>query len=259
VRAYGLTYHDVVPRAQRGESGFQGAGPDHYKVAPAALAEHLDALASAGRIPAPVRDSGGDGDRLFLTFDDGGASGLEHAAPLLEARGLRGHFFVTTSKIGAAGFLDPDGVRALHAAGHVVGSHAHTHAALTRLPSSEAAEELRRSKAVLEDLLGEEVDVLSVPTGYVNRLVLELAAAAGYRHLFTSEPWLQPRPVESALAYGRFAVTAGTPASRVVALGRGDRGAVWREAASWHGRKVAKRVAGPLYGSARRALLARGR
>ena len=64
--------------------------------------------------------------RVALTFDDGGASALDIAG-MLERRGWRGHFFVTTSRIGEPGFVGPDAVRELAERGHDVGSHSHTH------------------------------------------------------------------------------------------------------------------------------------
>ena len=83
-------------------------------------------------------------------------------ADLLEARGWRGHFFITTDRIGTPGFLTRGAVRELHRRGHIVGSHSGSHptrmAALTR---AELDREWRTSIARLSELLGERVKVAS--------------------------------------------------------------------------------------------------
>ena len=88
------------------------------------FATHLDAIAATGRAPvsAEAIDFARPGRHLLLTFDDGGTSAL-HAGEALAARGWKAHFFITTGKLGTRTFLDAAGVRALHAAGHVVGTH----------------------------------------------------------------------------------------------------------------------------------------
>lgn len=128
---------------------------------------------------------------------------------------------------------------------------------MTRLTAAEVDAEWRRSKDELEQLLGAEVDTLSVPRGYATLSILDAAAACGYRHLFTSEPWLEPREVGTALAYGRLSVTEVTPVSRVAAFARLSRTAVLREASLWYARKAAKAAAGPAYDRVRERLLAR--
>jgi peptidoglycan/xylan/chitin deacetylase (PgdA/CDA1 family) len=247
-----LAYHDVAAAGERAATGFTGPGPDRYKLEPAAFAAQLDAVAAAGGAGLLH-----DGRPVTLTFDDGGSSALGTIAPLLEERGWRGHFFVTTGRIGTPGFLDEDGVRELAARGHDVGSHSHTHPVLTRLSDELVAEEWTRSRQILEELLGREVGTASVPTGYYAERVARAAAAAGYATLFTSEPWLEPRRLGALELVGRFAVTAATPSARVAALAAGSRAALLRQSAGWQARKAAKLALGPLYGRIRHAALGR--
>jgi|SRR5215210_1866896 len=246
-------YHDVGLEA----TGFTGAGADRYKLTRDGFAAHLDAIAGDGRKPSLVTDSGGE-RRIALTFDDGGRSAATTIAPMLAQRGWHGHFFVTTERIGTPGFLDEDDIRALAAAGHVVGSHSHTHPVMTTLADAQIADEWLRSKAVLEDVLAAPVTVLSVPNGFYSERVGRVAAEAGYRHIFTSQPWLRPRPLAGALAYGRFSVLAATPAARVEGLCRFSRRAVATEAAKWYAKSIPKRLLGRHYRRMRQVLLARG-
>jgi len=53
-----LLYHDVVEEGRYETSGFQGAGPDRYKLEAAEFDEHLSVLAEhIGHPPAAVEES----------------------------------------------------------------------------------------------------------------------------------------------------------------------------------------------------------
>lgn len=248
-------YHDVTPRNERDSSGFVGPGPDRYKLKPESFAAHLDAIAASGLRPSLVTEPAGD-PVLHLTFDDGGASAAL-IAETLAARGFGGHFFVTTARIGSPGFMDLEALRALHSAGNLVGSHSHTHFALSRLSDAEVTAELETSKNVLEDAIGEPVTTASVPGGFYSPRVAELAGRAGFEHLFTSEPWLTARKVGALRVYGRFAIVSDTAAADVAALCRLSRPAIVRATISWHARKAARAALGPAYAELRRRILAR--
>ncbi len=251
----GLMYHDVVA-GDPSASGFRGAGPDHFKVERGRFESHMDAIAASDLMPQVVGERPGE-PGVLLTFDDGGRSAALDTAPILEGRGWRGHFFVTTDLIGTDGFLDRHEILALHAAGHVVGSHACSHRRLTRLDDADVLREWSESRAVLEELLGDRVAVASVPTGYYSERVGRLAAEAGYEHVFTCEPWLEPKRVGRALVHGRFPVYAGTSADRVRAYCAFSRPTLWWVGGGWYVRKAAKAVLGPVYESLRGRVLAR--
>ena len=77
-------------------------------------------------------------------------------------------------------------LRELHQAGHTIGSHTHTHPMLTGCGNRSLRNELEVSKRLLEDLIGDEVDCISIPSGRVDRRVLAACKAAGYRRVYTS-------------------------------------------------------------------------
>jgi peptidoglycan/xylan/chitin deacetylase (PgdA/CDA1 family) len=255
VTVVSLMYHDVVT-GNPNESGFPGPGPNHYKIPGDRFESHLDVIAASNLVPAVVGQPDA-GRPLYLTFDDGGGSAVTEVAPRLERRDWRGHFFVTTDRIGTPGFVGPDGIRALHQQGHVVGSHACSHRVLTSLGDDDVRREWRESKARLEEHLGSAVTVASVPTGRYSARIGLLAAEAGYAHVFTCEPWLEPRRLGQTLVYGRFPVYAGTSARRIEALCSLSRPTVWWVGGTWYARKAAKAVLGPLYDPLRRRILAR--
>jgi peptidoglycan/xylan/chitin deacetylase (PgdA/CDA1 family) len=215
-----LMYHEVTDDPMA--SGFQRPGAFAYKHSTAAFTEHLAHMAGAPVEPGLVVDV--DFERpvrsLLLTFDDGGRSALT-AADLLAQHGWKGHFFIVTSLTGSRGFLDPVAIRTLHSAGHLVGSHSHTHPNIFRaLSPARMAEEWRTSCDLIAQILGEPCVTASVPGGDISDTVLESASSAGLRYLFTSEPWLAPRRIGDCWVLGRYSVKASTRAQRVAELVR---------------------------------------
>src|SRR5213079_2121029 len=82
----------------------------------------------------------------------------------------------------------------------------------------------------------------AVPGGDISPQVLESAAAAGLRALFTSEPWVVPRRVHGCWILGRYIVKASTPSARIAALAAFR---AWRGALLVRRVKVAARAALP--------------
>ena len=76
-------------------------------------------------------------------------------AELLDAKGWKGHFFITTSLIGVPGFVTRSDILDLHRRGHVIGAHSHTHPTICRnLTDGEMLAEWRTSYLDLADILG---------------------------------------------------------------------------------------------------------
>ncbi len=223
-----FTYHDVTDDAT--DSGFQRAAAMRYKLTRFAFAQQLDAIAGAEAEPPRLvvdLNLALPGRHRLLTFDDGGHSAVT-AGDALARRGWRGHFFLVTRLIGTRRFLSVPQVRYLRSCGHLVGSHSHTHPDIFReQPRTRMDEEWHVSRDILAQLLGEPCLTASVPGGDISSVVMDSAADAGFRYLFTSEPWLSPRPVRGCWILGRYCPTTATPVAQVAALAR-FRG--WRSA-----------------------------
>lgn len=150
----------------------------------------LDALVGAGG-----RDRG-----VAITFDDGFASVYEHAFPALRRHGLPATVFVVAGTLTAHGrpvdwldrppttgpppTLTREQLLEMREAGIRVGSHGFAHADLTALGSDEAERDLRESRQLLEDLLGEPVPFVAYPRGRHDGRVRAAARRAGYTHAF---------------------------------------------------------------------------
>lgn len=261
--AIALMYHDVVDGDDYDASGFAGADAALYKLGRGEFEAHLAAIAASGAArPSTVAElGGGDGSArpLLITFDDGGVSAYTHAADALERRGWRGHFFVTTGRVGTPGFLTRGQIVELDRRGHVVGSHSATHPLrMARCSYEEMLGEWRTSVAFLSDALGREVSVASVPGGYYSRRVAEAAGEAGIRHLFTSEPTAGLQRVGDCLVVGRYTVQRWTTPRAAAGIASGRLGPRLRQAVLWNAKKATKAVGGELYLRARKALIGRG-
>jgi peptidoglycan/xylan/chitin deacetylase (PgdA/CDA1 family) len=186
-----LLYHSVSD-APAGRFG-------PFTVSRSQLAAHLDLVLELGYQPITVRgllDGLASGQLpprpVVLTFDDGFADYAANAWPILRDRGLTATLYVTAGDLGgrsqwlaSAGvslpILSPREIADLAADGCEIGAHSMTHPHLDCLPHAVAYEEIRNSKDVLEQVLGQTVDTFAYPHGYHSRATKELVIAAGYR------------------------------------------------------------------------------
>ena len=254
-----LLYHDVVPPGQFGVSGFPGDDADIYKLDQPEFESHLEAIERSSSRPGVTAlhraDAGLDARALLFTFDDGGASALA-TATLLETRGWRGHFLVTTDYIGKHGFLTAENILELHQRGHVVGSHSCSHPSrMSHCPRAQLEREWKESVRVLSDIMGEKARVASVPGGYYSRGVAEAAAASGIEVLFNSEPTSRVERVDNCLVVGRYSIVRGDSSATAARLACGDWRPRLRQFLVWNAKKVAKRLGGNYYLAIRKSLL----
>lgn len=165
------------------------------------LTQVYDYLAGTGALPAKP---------VVLTFDDGFTSQWD-AVQMLQARGMRGVFFITTGQPHLADWQ----LRAMADAGHEIGAHSIHHRSLTTLSDEQLWAELAGPKAELEAAIGRQVDFLAYPNGAYDDRVIAAARAAGYRgavaawggHDWTPEKWwFEPRiEVAGYLSLEQFA------------------------------------------------------
>lgn len=245
-----LIYHDVVEDERRDSVGFPGPLAARYKHSPELFARHLEAIESSGCDIGLAAN--GVQPAAALTFDDGGSS-APLIAEMLEERGWRGHFFVTTERIGTPGFVGPDELRELAGRGHDVGSHSHTHPTyMGKLDRAALTEEWQRSRELLADVLGEAPTTAAVPGGFLSAAVVECAARAGYGTLMTSQPIRRVRIVGGMTVLGRYTIWSTTPPGRAAAYIRGSapaRAKLWLE---WQLKGIAKQISPRAYETLRR-------
>jgi peptidoglycan/xylan/chitin deacetylase (PgdA/CDA1 family) len=236
MRSHAIMYHDVITGKDWDASGFPGHDAARYKLDREAFSQHLDAILRAGA------------DAQFLTFDDGGISAYDPVAGMLEERGWRGHFFITTGRIGSPGFLSRTQIAELHRRGHVLGSHSSTHPErMSHCTVAQLQNEWRDSIDALEDIISDAVTVASVPGGFYSRAVGEIAEQAGIRMLFTSEPTNAVSRVGRCMLIGRYAIRRGMPPVMSAAFAEGRFLPCFRQSSGWKLKKVVKLIAPDTY------------
>lgn len=144
-----------------------------------------------------------------ITFDDGHISNLL-GAEILDELGIKATFFVTAKWVATANHLGWNELKELVDRGHRVQSHAVSHRWLTHLSVSEARSELADSKRVIEDRIGSAVADLAAPGGRWNRKVAHLASEAGYRTLYTTDPWRNSLQIHEVRVAGRLNIDDAT-------------------------------------------------
>jgi hypothetical protein len=210
-----LGYHDITDHFS--QSGFQRKSALPFKLGVELFRDHLDRIAAGPQAPALINsiDLSKPGRHLLLTFDDGGKSALSVGEELCR-RGWRGHFFITTSLIGGRTFLDAREIRELRSAGHLIGTHSHTHPDIYRdLESTRMLVEWCQSSDILAQILGERCEAGAVPGGDISGAVLRSAGVSGLRYLFTSEPCLRTRIVSGCWILGRYCPKTSTTVDEI--------------------------------------------
>lgn len=189
-----------------------------------------------------------DRPAAMVTFDDGMASNYEVAAPLLEAAGMRGVFFVIPhfsmcDDAAAREFyvnrirarrpgltaMRPEHIRDLARRGHTIGNHTLTHARLSETPDWRWETEILESASIIESWIERPVEAFSWPfrwdaiTAGAHRVAISrhpycFSPCSGRVDLETDSPTLVWRTsVESSYDMAEYRFKCSTVADRISA------------------------------------------
>ena len=145
------------------------------------------------------------------TFESRVADSTRRLLDLLDEHQTTGTFFV----LGWVAEHAPDLVREIAARGHEIGSHSYWHRLVYQLTPDQFRSDLRRSKAVLEDLIGAEVTSYRAPSFSITRRslwALEILVEEGIR-------------IDSSIfptRHDRYGIPDADPDPHVVATASGD-------------------------------------
>jgi hypothetical protein len=129
---------------------------------------------------------------------------------------------------------------------------------MSRCNYKQLREEWSNSIAILSGILGESVDLASIPGGYYGRNVAEAAAEAGIRTLFTSEPQISPHVVNGCTVLGRYTIQQGVKPTAAAAIAAGAVIPRFRQFAYWNAKKMMKAAGGTSWLRMRKWILASG-
>ena len=236
-----------------------------YAVTPDAFACHLQMIVASGRTamtvsglcaalaqqaPLPPR-------LVVISFDDGFAD-FADAATLLADYQLPSTLYVTTGALRGRGPRPPDmaippapmldwsQLVELGELGVEIGAHTHTHPQLDTMRDSAVADEIRRSKELLEDALGREVPSFAYPHGFQSRRTRQIAASLGHRSACAVINALSSES-DDVYSLARLTVGAATSPARLAAWlsGRGARVAPCPERLRTTAWRLYRRARGP--------------
>jgi peptidoglycan/xylan/chitin deacetylase (PgdA/CDA1 family) len=235
-------------------------GYARYVVAAAAFREQMARLRADGfrglSVGEALAETGAEGKRVVLTFDDGCETDLLVAAPELSAAGFNATSYVTVEHLGRRGYLGKGQLRNLADLNFEIGSHAMRHRLLSDLPAEEIRVELAESKDQLEQLTGRRVDHFSCPGGRWDARVARLARDVGYQSVATSGIGINS-PGRDSFRLARVAVMRGVRLEEFARVARGE--GLGRRRAQSAALGVAKRVLGnSIYQRLRSTLLGQG-
>ena len=178
-----LTFHALDERAtvisfsprvfERGIARLHGAG---YQAL--SLIDAADCVRR--RQPFPTHS-------VVITFDDGYQSVYDEAFPVLQQYGMTATVFLCVGQratttaderlpsLEARAMLSWREIKEMQGAGISFGAHTLAHPDLTRIPVNHVETELRDSKAMIEDALGNQVNCFAYPFGRYDQRSREIA------------------------------------------------------------------------------------
>jgi peptidoglycan/xylan/chitin deacetylase (PgdA/CDA1 family) len=211
-----------------------------WTVSPTDFEAHMSHLRREAYSPLSVRQlverigAGSLPERpVVVTFDDGFADFYTDALPILVRHSIPATLYICTGYVAQSSrWLRRQGeasrlmmswsqITELPGAGVECGAHSRTHPELDTLRRAAAEDEIRGSKADLEDHLGVPIPSFAYPHGYYSRDVQSIVREAGYtsacgvKHAVSSTG-------DDALALARIIVSADTAVSDLAALLRGQ-------------------------------------
>ncbi|PBK66794.1 carbohydrate esterase family 4 protein [Armillaria solidipes] len=113
-----------------------------------------------------------------LTFDDGPYIYSQNIVDMLDAKGVKGTFFVNGNNYGCIyGDTERAALQNAYSKGHQIASHTWAHKDLATLTTDQVESEFTLTDTALEKILGVRVAFMRPPYGSYNDGVLQVAAA----------------------------------------------------------------------------------
>lgn len=111
-------------------------------------------------------------------FDDG-YDDINDVADILEARGLRGVFFIVPGWLGMDGQATDNDVRDLFLRGHEIGNHTMHHVLMSRVPTAVQQAEWRGAQIALCDITGRMPERFAWPYGQAGDVIISETPVRG--------------------------------------------------------------------------------
>lgn len=190
-----LMYHSVSPYDE---------DPNEVTMTPQRFERQMRWLRSRGLRGVTVaeqldaRAEGRGRGLVGLTFDDGYQDFITNAMPILERYGFTATVFVLAGRLGGLdewnrpavekALMTADEVRQVANSGMEIASHGLEHVQLPELDDTQLNAEARRSRAILQEVTGQQVRGFCYPWGNVDGRVVDAVRAAHYDYACANWP-----------------------------------------------------------------------
>ena len=182
-----LMYHSVSPYDE---------DPYEVTMTPQRFERHMGWLRGRGLRGVSIvellsaRAEGRGRGLVGLTFDDGYQDFVTYAMPVLQQYGFTATAFVLAGRLGGQDVWNrPAPIKALLTADQVcqaaesgmeIGSHGLDHVSLPEADDTRLSAETVRSRAILRELIGQQIRGFAYPYGHLDARVVKAVRAAGY-------------------------------------------------------------------------------
>jgi len=123
---------------------------------------------------------------VSVTIDDGYKDTL-NAIDILINKNIPFTLYITPENLDKTDYLSSKDVKDISLINMcIIGTHGYSHKKLSTLDKEQQHTELQKSKIVLEELIGKEVNTLSYPHGSFNQDTISIAKELGYKSAASS-------------------------------------------------------------------------
>lgn len=171
-----LVYHNLSPN-------IQGVPMELFERHLKFLTKHY-VTCTVNEIIKKIKENNIVGNEIVITFDDGFEDNATKVLKLLKKYNAKSTFFISTGFIGkkylGQKMVNKKQIIDLYNAGMEIGSHTVNHINLNKSSKKERIKELKISKEILEDIIGDQVLSFSYPYGSYNSSVAKDCEKVGY-------------------------------------------------------------------------------
>lgn len=121
---------------------------------------------------------------ILITFDDGTASQIVNAVPVLNQYHFKAVFFIMTVSLNHSIYMSTAQVKQLSTAGFTIGAHTWDHHNVTGYKNNDWKIQLENPKNLLEKIIGKPVEYFAYPNGIWNETAIAQLRSFGYKAAF---------------------------------------------------------------------------
>ncbi len=121
---------------------------------------------------------------VLLTFDDGTASQIINAVPVLKLYHFRAVFFIMTVSLNHSIYMSTQQVKQLSNEEFIIGAHTWDHHNVTRYKNDDWIIQFQKPKQQLEKIISKPVEYFAYPNGIWNEAAIEQLKNYGYKTAF---------------------------------------------------------------------------